>query len=132
MEEKKVNQKNIWTGIVLSQLIVFFIGGFFWHSFQQEVIGESGVAKIFLITILLTVIGSITAGYFWELGGLRLIQSRLIAIVNSFPILLAFLYHPSYGASTFILVFVSIIILVMAQVGVWFAYRFFEEIPANH
>lgn len=130
MKENKVqkgDQRNIWTGVILSQLVVFFIGGFFWHSFQAEELGESGVGKIFLITILLTTISGIVAGYFWEKAGFRLIQARITAIVNVFPILVAYIYHPNFGASTFILLFVSIIIVIMAQIGAWFAYRFFEE-----
>ncbi len=130
MEEnksKQVDQKSLWTGVILSQLVVFFIGGFFWHSFQAEELGESGVGKIFLITILLTTLNGVVAGYFWDRAGLRLIQSRIVAIVNTFPILVAFIYHPNFGDSTFILIFVSIIIVIMAQMGTWFAYRFFEE-----
>lgn len=131
------SKKYIAAGIVVSNLVMVFVGAFVFPWFWKIQELNQGIALVLMLTITMVTLCSAIASYFWSFTGIPLKSLRLLAIVNHFWILVFFITHPSIGVgkdnwADFLLYnFFSkatfVIVLFCSLLGNWFGRRVFYE-----
>jgi hypothetical protein len=131
------SKKYIAAGVIVSNLVMVFIGAMIYPWFMRIEELNQGIALILMGTITLVTLCSSIASYFWSHTGIPLKKLRLLAIINSLWILTFFLLHPYIGVGNdnlmdFLLYnFFSkatlVIIIFCSLLGNWAGRRIFYE-----
>lgn len=114
-------------GFIVSNLIQFFIGSFFFLKFWQIDPMQSEISLVLIGSIFLSTLTASVASYFWSLGGINLKNIRLLAIPNGSLIWFLYVVHPKLGSDYFFVIFGGVVVLFCAMLGTWFGRRFFYE-----
>jgi hypothetical protein len=130
-------KKYIAAGIVVSNLVMIFIGAlvFPWFWKIQEV--DQRIALVLMLIITLVTLSSSIASYFWSYTGIPLKSLRLLAMMNHIWVLVFFILHPNLGVGNdnlwdyllynFFYKAILVIILFCSLLGCWFGRRVFYE-----
>jgi hypothetical protein len=130
-------KKYIATGIVVSNLILVFIGALVFPWFWQIQEVDQRIALVLMFMITMVTLCSSVASYFWSYTGIPLKSLRLLAMVNHMWVLVFFILHPNLGVGNdnlmdfllynFFYKAVLVIILFCSLLGCWFGRRVFYE-----
>lgn len=131
------SRKYIASGVVVSNLIILFVGAFLFKWFWNVSELHEDIALVLIATIMLVTTGSSIASYFWSFTGIPLKSLRLLAVVNHCWIFFIFLIHPEFGLKNdpildflmynFFFKACLVIIIFCSLLGNWFGRRFFYE-----
>ncbi len=131
------SKKYIASGVIVSNLMMVFIGAFLFPWFWKIEELNQGIALVLMGSITLVTLCSSIASYFWSHTGVPLQKFRLLAIVNHLWLLIFFVMHPYIGVGNDNLVdfllynffskAILAIIIFCSLLGNWFGRRFFYE-----
>jgi hypothetical protein len=131
------SKKYIAAGVIISNLVMVFVGAFIFPWFWKIQELNQGIALVLMFTIVMVTFCSAIASYFWSFTGIPLKSLRLLAIINHLWILAIFIIHPNIGVgkdnlTDFLLYnFFSkatlVIILFCSLLGNWFGRRVLYE-----
>lgn len=91
------SKKYIAAGVIVSNLVMVFVGAFIFPWFWKIQELNQGIALVLMFTIVMVTFCSAIASYFWSFTGIPLKSLRLLAIVNHLWILAVFIIHPNIG-----------------------------------
>jgi hypothetical protein len=91
------SKKYIAAGVIVSNLVMVFVGAFIFPWFWKIQELNQGIALVLMFTIVMVTFCSAIASYFWSFTGIPLKSLRLLAIVNHLWILAIFIIHPNIG-----------------------------------
>ena len=91
------SKKYIAAGVIVSNLVMVFVGAFIFPWFWKIQELNQGIALVLMFTIVMLTFCSAIASYFWSFTGIPLKSLRLLAIVNHLWILAIFIIHPNIG-----------------------------------
>ena len=131
------SKKYIAAGVIVSNLVMVFVGAFIFPWFWKIQELNQGIALVLMFTIVMVTFCSAIARYFWSFTGIPLKSLRLLAIVNHLWILAVFIIHPNIGVGkdnlpdfllyNFFSKATLAIILFCSLLGNWFGRRVLYE-----
>ncbi len=131
------SKKYIAAGVIVSNLVMVFVGAFIFPWFWKIQELNQGIALVLMFTIVMVTFCSAIASYFWSFTGIPLKSLRLLAIVNHLWILAVFIIHPNIGVGkdnlpdfllyNFFSKATLAIILFCSLLGNWFGRRVLYE-----
>lgn len=131
------SKKYIAAGVIVSNLVMVFVGAFIFPWFWKIQELNQGIALVLMFTIVMVTFCSAIASYFWSFTGIPLKSLRLLAIVNHLWILAIFIIHPNIGVGkdnlpdfllyNFFSKATLAIILFCSLLGNWFGRRVLYE-----
>ena len=143
------SKKYIFSGVVISNLIMFFVGSFIVPWMWGVVELNHQIALVLMLIIVFVTLCSAVASYFWSYTGIPLRNLRWLAVANLIWVWVFMLFHPAIGLKTTYSFFneatltetvivddllynffskaILLIVILCSLLGNWFGRRVFYE-----